>query len=164
VVDVAGAVEATRLNPARGVRTHLGSFNAGDAGSLAVATPTNRARDSARRSPQIGDGEKLNGERGECHIAHEALVLKVWQETVPNWERTRCCEAEGQPSTTGNLSFYFRRVKSNPRSARPWRSETMPAGNGGTYAHVRLLRKQSKAKCEGHAQEYQRDLPFSSYH
>ena len=30
----------------------------------------------ARRSPQIGDGEKLNGERGECQ-AHEALVLKV---------------------------------------------------------------------------------------
>jgi hypothetical protein len=67
VVDVAGAVAATRLNPARGVRDLVtGSFNAGDAGSLAVATLTNRARDSARRSPQIGDGEKLNGERGEC--------------------------------------------------------------------------------------------------
>ena len=117
MVDVAGAVEATRLNPARGVRTHLGSFNAGDAGSLAVATLTNRAFDDARRSPQIGDGEKLNGERGECHIEHEALVLKVWQETVPNWERTRCCEVEGQPSATGNPSFYFRKVKSDQRSA-----------------------------------------------
>ena len=54
---------------------------------MAVATLTNRAFDDARRSPQIGDGEKLNGERGECHIEHEALVLKVWQETVPNWEK-----------------------------------------------------------------------------
>ena len=79
MVDVAGAVapmfSSARPNPARGARTHLGSFNAGDAGSLAVVTPTNRAFDDARRSSQIDDGEKLNGERGECHIVHEALVL-----------------------------------------------------------------------------------------
>src|SRR4051812_25844927 len=98
------------------------------------ATLTNRAFDNARRSPQIGDGEKLNGERGECHIEHEALVLKVWQETVPNWERTRCCDVVGLPTAMGNPSFYFRKVKS--WALRP--TETMPAGNGGTYAHVRL--------------------------
>jgi hypothetical protein len=101
-----GCGRLNRLNPARGVRTHLGSFNAGDAGSWAVVTLTNRAFDDARRSPQIGDGEKLNGERGERHIEREALVLKVWQETVPNWERTRCCDS-------GSPSFSFRRVKSS---------------------------------------------------
>jgi len=40
-----------------------------------VATPTNRAFDDARRSSQIEDGKKLNGERGECYTKHEALVL-----------------------------------------------------------------------------------------
>lgn len=54
VVDVAGAVgvrgifpRMIRPNPARGVRTWwTGSFNAGDAGSLAVVTLTNRARNT----------------------------------------------------------------------------------------------------------------------
>ena len=76
VVDVAGAVEATRLNPARGARTCKGSFNAGDAGSLAAVTLTNRAGDSARRSSKIEDGEKLNGERGECHIRARSPCLE----------------------------------------------------------------------------------------
>jgi hypothetical protein len=80
VVDVAGAVgvrgiffRMIRPNPACGVRTWwTGSLNAGDAGSLAVATLTNRAQwrrslhaNSARRPSQIEGGEKLNGERGE---------------------------------------------------------------------------------------------------
>ena len=53
----------------------------------------------------------------KSHIVDEALVLKVWQETVPNWERTRCCDVEGFPSTMGNPSFYFRREKSKQQSA-----------------------------------------------
>ena len=43
MVDVAGAVDSIGLIPPVGFVTHLGSFNAGDAGSLAVATLTNRA-------------------------------------------------------------------------------------------------------------------------
>lgn len=78
MADTAGAVDSFDLILPVGFGPILGSLNAGDAGSLAVATPTNRARDGARRSSQIEDGEKLNGERDECHIAHEALVLKVW--------------------------------------------------------------------------------------
>ena len=40
----------------------------------------------------------------------------------------------------------------------------MTAGNGGTYAHVRLFREQSKTEEKVFAQEYQRDLSVSSYH
>jgi len=76
VVNEAGAVELLDLIPLVGFgpqrfvqrerRRELGN---GDIDQPGI--------DSARRSSQIEDGEKLNGERGECRIEHEALVLKV---------------------------------------------------------------------------------------
>lgn len=58
------------------VTSFAGSFNAGDAGSLAVVTPTSRAIDVARCPSQIEGSEKLNGERGEARVRAKSLCLE----------------------------------------------------------------------------------------